>query len=800
MSSSQSSRTALWLVPLLLGLLASGASAQQSTGAVGGVVRSADGTALRGVELLVEGTDRHTLSAVDGAFMLTRVPAGAFTLTARSIGYAPVSRRIDVIANRLTRIEISLSEAAVELSAITVLGVRRYGANTSQTGMKFDANVLDVPQSVVVISEDFMQDQNATYLDDILRNVGGVTPFSEYQDFTARGFRQGEDEVTYNGVKSNPYNFFATPTMHNVERVEVLKGPASVLYGAAEGGALINVVTKSPRAIPTRAFSLTAGSYSKIGGSADLTGPLMGENLLYRITGHYDNSESFRRFQETTDWHIAPSLTWVAGPRTSVTAKAEWIQDERKGQRNRGIGAPNGDLDLLPVSWTSNEPTDVAGNDGWTADLGFEHGFSANWRAAGNVRYSVSEYTNSYHESQGFECSIGNATSATLLATCVERGGRILMRRQYRDQLFDWKTLAWTGNINGSLNTASINHRLLLNADLMSKKKLTSRNDYANSVRSSGGVVTSLDILNPVYNADPDTYAGINPVDNPFGLDYWDWGISAQDLITIIPQIKVVLGGRYNNFYRKNFNLRTNTSDEYEREAYTYRAGLVLQPLQWVSVFGNYSEGFKPQNNSEDDRGGPFDPLITVNSEGGVKFSLFGDRLVASSSAYRITKQNILVPDLDPETNILIQLGEVRSQGWEVDFVGSIMKNWSVTANFARNDTRTTEDTRVNVKGARFPNAPRKAAAFWSRYDFMKLNLGIALGVSNVGERRTFDAIMLPEYTAIDGALFYTWRNYQLAVNLKNLKDDRYFTGGYNSYQLWPAAPRSVNVTLRATY
>ena len=796
MPSSRSYRSVLQLVLLMICAMPLTLSAQ-ATGAVGGSVRSVDGTVLRGVELVLEGADKSALSANDGAFLLNHVAPGRYTLLARSIGYATASRQIEVLPNRITRLEIALSESAVELSAITVLGVRRYGAGTSNAAMKMDVPVLDVPQSVVVISEDFMQDQNATNLDDLLRNVAGLSPFSDYQDFTARGFRQGEDEVTFNGTRANPVNFFGSPNLHNVERVEVLKGPSGVLYGSMEGGAMVNLVTKSPKATAAKSFALSAGSYSDYSLSGDVTGPLTSSGkLLYRLTAHYDDAKSFRRFIHNKDWHVAPSLTWLPSSATSITLKGEYLVDRKDGARNRGTAAPLGDLYALPVDWSSNEPTDEANSDGYTAEVNVSQGLFGSWKADATARYAYNEYENAYHESTGFACSIGNATSAALLQTCQDRGGRILMRRQFRHQNFKWKNFGSTATVNGNVKTGPVSHRILVGGDLTFKDRLTDPNDYASAV-------VPLDVFDPVYGVDPTTYVGLTPDDNPFTRDYRDWGIHASNLITIIPQVMVLLGGRYNDFFIRNANYRLNTLDEYKRTSYTRRAGIVVQPLKWTSLYGNFSEGFKPQTNSQEDRGGPFDPLVTRQVEGGFKLGFFGERLIASGSKYRITKLNVLVPDPanTPERpNFLIALGEVRSEGLEFDVVGTILPNWSVTANYANNDTKVTKDPRAGEIGSRFPNAPRNQSAFWTRYDIESIGLGIALGATSVGDRDTFDTTVLPAYTIFDGALYYTWNRYQFQVNAKNLTDERYFAGGYQIHQLFSGAPRTIQASVRATF
>jgi iron complex outermembrane receptor protein len=773
----------------------------QGTGAVTGVVRASDGTPLKGAAFSVEGTDHQVATDLDGSFVVSRIPAGKYTVTAKAIGYAPATREIQITAGRATRLEIALSKSTVELSAITVVGARRYGANASKAAMKMDVPVLDVPQSMVVISEDFMKDQKATGLDDLLRNVAGLSSFSDYQDFTARGFRSGEDEVTYNGTRSNPVNFFGSPNLSNVERVEVLKGPSGVLYGSIEGGAMINLVTKSPKARPQKSIDLSGGSYNNYEANGDITGPVAhNDKILYRFNGHYQDTKSFRRFLQSNNWSVAPSVTFLPASKTNITLKGEYMVDDKKGARNRGTAAVLGDLYALPWDWTSNEPGDYANSKAYTGEFNVSQGLIRDWTANGIVRYSHSDYENAYHESQGFSCSINNATSAALLASCQSRGGRLLMRRQYRHQDFKWNNTAYTGTVNGTVKTGPISHRLLFGGDYTVKHRLTDPSDYANGVPS--GVVTSLDLFNPVYNADPSKYEGQAPADAPFTRDYADGGLYASNMITFIPQIKAVVGFRYNDYMVHNYNYATKVVDDQKRTSNTRRAGLVIEPLKWISLYASYSEGFKPQTNSQEDKGGPFDPLITKQNEEGFKLGFFGERLIWSGATYRINKDNVLVPDPDPtKPNFLTTIGQVRSKGYETDVVGSITPSWSVTANYASNDTKVSKDPRPAQVGSRFPNAPRDQAALWTRYELPHTHLALAAGATHVGRRLTFDTTVLPKYTIYDAAAYYDlFGRYKLQVNVKNLTNERYFAGGYMAYQLFSGSPRTVQTSIRATF
>lgn len=772
-------RTAFLVAPMVIGSLTQPLRAQERSGEVTGVVRTVDGAPLPGARVTVEGTGREARVTSDGEFVIAGVPAGSYTVTARDIGFSPLSRQISIVSGRNTRLDIALSKSTVTLGAITVLGVRAYSANTSTTALKTGARILDVPQAVTTISHEFIQDQNAYTLNDLFRNVAGVTPFSDYQDFMARGFREGEDAVTYDGVRSNGNNFFTSPNLNNVESVEILKGPSSVLYGSMEGGAMINMVTKHPRAIPAKVFSVTAGSYSYYTAAADLTGPMTAdEKLLYRLNANIGDIGSYRLFQSTRNWDVAPSFSWVPSSRTTVTLLGDASSELHHGQRNRGIVAPNGDLDAVPISWTANEPTDYSKQDAYSGGLELRQQLAPGWSFNSTARYAYSKYVNKYHEPTGL--AVVN--------------GREVIKRQYRDQTFDWRSTGVTADINGNANTGPIGHNILLDADLTVKKRLTSPNDYANNV-------APLDVFDPQYGkVDLASYVGAAPANNPFTRDYRDWGLAAQDVVTLIPQVKVVGGVRYSNFYVKNANYLAKTYDDQRNTSTTYKAGLVYEPLNWMSFYGDYNQGFVPQTAADESQGGPFPPLVTRQGEAGVKLGLFNQRLITTTDVYRITKQNVLVTDTSKGPTFLIPLGQVRSQGAELDIIGTITSAWSLTANYAYNDTKVSKDTKATNVGSRFPGAPPNAASAWTRYDFSHPRIGVAIGAKYVDRRNTFDTTILPQYTVYDGALYYNWQNYQFALNVKNFTNERFFVGGFFNYQLYPGDPREVQFTVRANY
>lgn len=754
------------LVPLL---------AHAQTGALEGrVVDAQSQSPIPGANVKVEADGGEVFGdavSQNGRFTLNEIPAGTHEIIASFVGYQTVQREVRVRENRTTEIEIELSEEAVQAGEVTVTARRQYASDVSTSGLKFAAPVQDVPRGIQVITEDFLEDQEADRLDEVFRNASGVNAFSVYQDFTIRGFRSFQ--VLYNGVKASGYDSFVNPKMTNVERVEVLKGPASVLYGQIEPGGMINIVTKDPQAESMQRFSVTGGSYSRIQASTDLTGDFgSGGDVMYRLTGRLENRESYRQFQEFTNFQVAPAVTWVPGSSTIITLKGSYFQEDTNGRRNRGIAAPNGNLDALPVEWTANEEGDYADSYGATAELSLEHAFSDSWRTKNTIRVAQGTYDEAYHEPRGLG----------------ERNGRILVGRQYRDSKFDHESYTVNANLIGDVKTGPVEHKLVVGGDFVTGGRDT-------DARWATGGVAPLDVMDPEYgNVDLDSYE-YGTVFN-IDIDEQELGLYAQDLVTVVPGLKVLGGVRFDNFDANQTRVVNGdeTNPDTDNQALTYQGGVVYQPLQKVSLYASYSEGFKPQAANLQSFGGPFDPEESWQVEGGSKFSFLDGRLNTTLAAYRIVKQNVLVRDPDSETFQYTQAGEVVSQGFEADVIGSIMRNWSLVANYSYNFTEISEHSDPEQQGLSLPNAPEHAAALWTRYDILPINLGIGAGFSFVGERRVPDNTELPSYTLVDAALYYQWGNVELSLNVKNVFDQRHFIGGINQVALFPGTPRSFSL------
>ena len=654
-----------------------------------------------------------------------------------------------------------------------------YRVRDITSATRTDTPILEIPQSVQAVPREFIEDQAANDLGDVTRNVAGLNQFSVYQDFALRGFRISEESILYNGLRGNPYNFFTnSPVLSNVERVEVLSGPASVLYGQLQPGGLINIVTRQPEAIPSTEIRGIAGSYEQFGIQLDSTGPIDAEGrLLYRFNAVHIGAGSFRDFQSSDYFQIAPSLTWAINDRTTLALTGEWFEDSRRGERDRGIVAPGGDLFAVPISFTVNEPDDRSGSTGYAIQLSLNHAFLDDWQLNASGRFAHGEYFNRYHNPTNFLDDLRTIT------------------RDYRDQEFFSDSFAADVYAVGEFATGAIGHRLVIGADTTIQNN---RQDgfFADPIED-GGDVPSLDIFNPQYGrANPDNYTLLFDRSRDRLRQY---GIYVQDQVQFSDQWQALFGLRYDFFDNESDFRGDFGADEssFSDTALTLRGGVVYEPVENLFLYTSYSQGFVPQSETQQgpDRGGPFDPEESWQIEVGAKTSLFGDRLTATLATYYIIRENLLVSD-PVNSNRLLQIGEARSQGVEVSLVGRLTDNWSLIANYAYNDAEVSRDPDLALVGRQLENAPRHSASLWSRYNFPNTGFGIAGGLRYVDDRPTFDeTVQLPSYVIFDAALFYQLQNLQLALNFDNIFDTTHFIGGYDDTAVFPGSPFTVRFT-----
>ncbi|RFA28992.1 hypothetical protein CAI21_11100 [Alkalilimnicola ehrlichii] len=453
-----------------------------------------------------------------------------------------------------------------------------YVVGDAESVLRTDESLREIPRSVGIVNHEVLRDQDVYRFDELYRNVSGASQFSYNQDFQIRGFRSQRDNVTFNGLRANPYDGFINPITANVDRVEVLKGPAALLYGGGGPGGMVNLVTKKPLAVRQRSVTVTAAEHDRYRGVLDVTGPL-GEDspVLYRLIMAGEDGGSFRDNIEERNWQLAPSVTWLISDASTLALEAELFGVRNKGKRDRGIPAPGGDVDLLPIDRSLQEPTDLQENKGWALQAGFEHYLTSIWRISLTGRASHSDYRDRYHEPSGLEAD-----------------GRT-MRRQFRDFDYTNEEAYAVADLAGEFNSGRFRHQINVGVDARN----TVRSDV---VGSTTGNVPPIDIFDPVYRQ-------ARPADYDYELTERETrsqsrGIYLRDRIELTPRWTVAGGVRYDRHSADWLG-----SDKDSDTAVTGDLGAVFKATEQVSLYASYAESFEPQLGGTPEQGGPWEPL-----------------------------------------------------------------------------------------------------------------------------------------------------------------------------------------------
>lgn len=779
----------------------------QQAGSVEGRVGDAEtGGAIEGVEVFLEGTTFKALSERDGTFRIEGVAPGSYALVATLIGYGATRREIAVRPGETTETALELRAVAVPLQAVEVIGRRErsYTSGYSFAAAKTATSIVDVPQSISVVTKEVIADQQLYTLNETTRNVSGISTFSSYDDLVTRGFRNQTTRLV-NGLKTE-FGFWSSPILPHIERVEFIKGPASALYAATNPGGTVNLVTKKPLPESRQAMSFATGSFATYRAQLDFTGPLGGDpSLLYRLNLGYEDTESFRFLQGHRSYLVAPSVSFLPAEHTRVNA--ELVYGYRDGVLDRGqpIFFGNTDLTSTPISFSLSQPGDYQVTEDLHLTLSLEHGLS-DWLTL-NTSYLKARYDEDLSEHRTSNLFLPDDPTVLQLAYI----------RRIQDRIVDNVTTYVVADVE----TGRVAHRAVVGFDFYRQDDNRSQwgaagDEFlvqADGSKEPGGGVADFDLDDPVYtlNRNPETYRE-NWFSEPRLRDparTVSYGAYVQDQVTL-GRLNVLLGLRH-----EWYNTRLPMPDdpealEYvEQTALVPRIGAVYRVTDDVSAYATFAQGFEPQDAAIIQQpqlyGGPFDPETSDLIEAGAKATFFGDRVLATAALYQITKRNVLVNANAPgRPDLLRQRGEVRSRGLELEAAGSIAPNVRVTANYALNNTEITESDDPDEVGRVSENAPRHQGGLWAQYTTEGgplAGIGVGAGVRFLTERNTFDAsLQLPGHTVFDASLSYTVGRFRVTAYTDNLLDERYWVGGYNYGRIYPGAPRTFRVTAGYTF
>ncbi|MDH6056383.1 TonB-dependent siderophore receptor [Umezakia ovalisporum] len=674
------------------------------------------------------------------------------------------------------------NEAPIEL---VVTGEQdRYRVPNASTGTRTDTLIRDIPQTIQVVPEEVIRDQKVTRLRDALLNVGGVLQDGGFggtaDQIGIRGFFGGGlfgGGILVDGFKDGRSGIRETA---NLERIEVLKGPASVLYGGVEPGGVINLVTKQPLRDPFFNAELSVGSFSTFRPSIDISGPLNSDKtLLYRLNSVYETSDGFRDFdQDTQRFFISPILKWEINKATNLIFQFDYLNDERPF--DRGLLALGEDILDTPLERFFGEPDDVRKVEEIGFSYRLEHNFNDNWKIRNAFRYQSSDTFDYRAEPVRLNETTG------------------ILSRNFRANDDYRETYTLQTDLVGKFATGSINHTLLFGIDLARATQ------GGTQKRLPAGLTPSINVFNPVYNVIPKpgleelTVVVRDNQDTGDGL-----GIFLQNQIAMADNLKFLVGGRLDIVDQNSKDLRDGSESNQYDTAIIPRLGIVYQPIEPISLYASYSQSFQPNFATRAD-GSVLESERGTQYEVGVKGEFLDGRLAGTLAAYHITKSNIATTDL-ANPDFSVPIGKQRNQGIEFNVAGQILPGWNVIASYSYIDAEITEDN-SGLAGNRPANVPFNTASLWTTYELQRgslQGLGFGLGLFYVGDRLgdADNTYTIPGYLRTDVAIYYQRNNWRAGINIQNLFNEKYFQGSnFGRVAIEPGAPLTVIGSFSMTF
>ena len=798
-----------------------------------GQITDNNGNPISEATISVKGMKRAVRTKGNGYFTLSELPSGETTILVHAIGYAAQQRTLNLTNKSYQGVNFVLQERSDALPTVDVMGRREqsYKNSVSFVGTKTATALKDVPQSIGYVTKELVLDQGAITVNDVVKNISGISQYSAYNDFSIRGFRSLGNLNSgnlLNGMRGlTP--LFRQSSLANLERVEVIKGPASALFGNAAPGGVVNRVTKKPLDVARRSVTLTAGSFNTSNVYGDFTGPLNEQkSLLYRLNLGYENTDGFRDLQGVTTFIVAPSFTYILSDRTQLNADITY--NNNKGKLDRGLAIHgNGDLFSVPFNSTQSAASDYMIENTFNLSFALSHQLAKGLLFNSTYLYSsYLEDTEEHAQQHAYQSTIDGKQDLSKVEMRFEKRYRHITANNFNNYLtWDVATGAlkhklllgydyFNTAIAPGLSSLSASGYLLNNGTVVDKFDVAKKDDYQRDASGNPRTnVPSFDLNSTLGNRIQDVtkYVYKTGAGNPNGqgnaVRTYSNGVYLQEQLKW-GRLQALLSARvewFTDVTKDTKGIEKKTT----QTAFIPRVGLVYELTPSTNVYASWIRGFEPQSvaiQSDPETGGPFDPMKSELWEVGAKGEYLNKRLSVTASVFRIRKNNSLYSAGDPvNPKLRVAVGEEVSRGVEFDVSGRILPYWSITANYSYNVaeiTKAAPGTKdLNIQR---PGTPRHAANLWTKFIIPSgalRNLGMGLGINGVSARegqvgRRAQLVTYPGYSLLNLALYYKVREIQLQLNWNNVLDKRYYISGFDRFRSFPGAPSNINLT--ATY
>jgi len=777
----------------LLVVLQSPIVSMAQNAALQGTVTNQKGLPTSGVHIqlleanLVQQTDEN------GSFAFQELSAKTYTLKASFVGYVTLEKTITLEANKTLQLSLELVESNVELKEIVVKGAFSQNERPVNIG-KLPIRPLDLPQSVMTLDKTLLEAQQVLRISDVLMNTNGVyvmgTTGGYQEEIAGRGFAFGSSNTFKNGVR-----FFngMISELSGLEKVEILKGSAAILYGNVAAGGVLNLVSKKPKFAKGGEISLRTGSWGLIKPSFDVfTGIGKAEKVAVRINGTYEQANSFRQGVSSARYYINPSMLFKLGKKTDWLIESDYLNDERTP--DFGVGIINYKIVQLPrekflgVPWSSFKSNQTSVTSTLT------HYLNERWQVkfTGALRnYNTDLFANT-------------RPNAGSLITAEGRWIRNIQRTTVKET-YGLAQLDLIGN----LNLAGMQHQLILGAD--SDHFTTQTTAYRQLARYD--TINVFAPVNSQLRSDVPTLKEATLTTAPISR----FGVYVQDLIHVTSYLKVLAGLRYSYQQTRSdvytYATQKTTSTANFDGAFSPKLGIVLQPTQRNALFASYSNSFV-LNTGVDVNGKALPPSLIDQFEVGAKNDFWAGKFSANITLYRILNSNLAQTSLangNSNPNIRELAGSVKSDGLEIDLASKPLQGLSFTGGYSFNETKYVKSNTF-IEGSLLRYNPRHTANMGFQYQiesgkwqgFQAGIVGVYIGQRYAGRSTrvtvandAYQLVEIPSYVQVDLTLGYVKKHFALRGKLANIANVLSYNV-HDDNSVNPIAPR--NFSLSASY
>ena len=763
--------------------------AQKNGASINGKIITADG---RPAYVTVELKSIKKITATDneGNFKFQGLPAlnDSLVITSAEFDIKVVSislKKDETLDAGIIRLDYKIGQ--LQNIEITGRTSRSFKSDYSFLGTKTQTTSVDIPQSISAITKELVKDRMDFTLKEVVNDAAGVNSYSGFDEYTIRGFK-AENARLINGLRG--YNTsYTSPMLVNIERIEIVKGPAATLYGNSDPGGTINLVTKKPLQQKQGEISFSAGTWNHYRMEGDMTGPLnKNKTWLYRFNAGYDNTKSFRKNFFARSYEMSPSLSFI--PNDNLHINIDFSLSHINTILDRGQPGFENDLSLTstPMNLIISQPgdylrerdmaTNVLLSDKINKNISFNSGY---------LNYVTQQNTNEH----GIQSYI-TSDSVNLY---------------FSNWDYYTTTNTFTNYFTFRFNTGKFRHQFLAGYDYIKSEVRLKQHYYevADQFGTGSGIVGTFSLRNPYYfSRQADRYALSHydaDASNVEPSEYRTQGIYLQELLSY-NKLKLLLGLRQEIY---NGGDDDDSTGMIEQDILLSRVGLVYELRPNVSLYATYNKGFDPFEASTSTQvfNEPFKPIISELFEAGAKANFLDNKLGASIAIYQLMLQNVAVNANDiSNPDLYIQQGEDRSRGVEAEVNGNVFPSLSIAASYSHNITKVIKSKITGMQGTIVENAPKNSSNTWIKYTFIKgafKGFSIAAGHSQVGIRNTLQkGFTLPGYVVLNAGIRYTNKQYNIALNLNNITNEKYWLGAYNMINKWPGTP--VNFMISCSY